>query len=255
MYKICKKCEVSKHYSCYGLSYNKDRTKSWLLNTCKECKLNERRKYTERNREYLNKKHREYVFNNIDKIKEQKKRYYINNREKVINSVKAYYRLNLKCRKIYYKNYYRVNCSKVLNRNKLYRKNNKLLILRLQRINYKNNPSTRIRKILSSKIRRSLNSEKKCSILLHLPYSIYELKNHLESQFEYWMNWNNYGVYRLDIWKDNDPSTWTWHIDHIIPHSTFKYTSMEDEEFKQCWSLKNLRPYSSKQNIIDGNRL
>lgn len=30
---------------------------------------------------------------------------------------------------------------------------------------------------------------------------------------------------------------------------------MEDEEFKKCWALSNLRPYSAKQNIIDGARL
>jgi hypothetical protein len=29
---------------------------------------------------------------------------------------------------------------------------------------------------------------------------------------------------------------------------------MEDENFKKCWSLENLRPYSAKQNIIDGAR-
>jgi len=81
-----------------------------------------------------------------------------------------------------------------------------------------------------------------------------DLKKHLESQFEEWMNWDNYGVYRVDGWDDNDSTTWTWQIDHIIPHSSFKYSSMEDEEFKKCWDLSNLRPYSSKQNIIDGVR-
>jgi hypothetical protein len=27
---------------------------------------------------------------------------------------------------------------------------------------------------------------------------------------------------------------------------------MDDEEFKKCWSLDNLRPLSAKQNILDG---
>jgi hypothetical protein len=27
---------------------------------------------------------------------------------------------------------------------------------------------------------------------------------------------------------------------------------MDDENFKKCWALENLRPYSAKQNIIDG---
>lgn len=29
---------------------------------------------------------------------------------------------------------------------------------------------------------------------------------------------------------------------------------MEDDNFKRCWALENLRPYSAKQNIIDGAR-
>jgi hypothetical protein len=66
------------------------------------------------------------------------------------------------------------------------------------------------------------------------------------------MNWNNYGKYDSNSWDDDDSSTWTWQLDHIIPHSTFKYSSMEDEDFKKCWSLDNLRPLSSKQNLIDG---
>jgi len=28
---------------------------------------------------------------------------------------------------------------------------------------------------------------------------------------------------------------------------------MENEAFKECWALTNLRPYSAKQNIIDGS--
>ena len=66
------------------------------------------------------------------------------------------------------------------------------------------------------------------------------------------MNLNNYGKYNSKTWNDNDPSTWTWQIDHIIPHSTFKYTSMKDNEFKKCWSLSNLRPLNSKQNFLEG---
>jgi hypothetical protein len=27
---------------------------------------------------------------------------------------------------------------------------------------------------------------------------------------------------------------------------------MEDDNFKKCWALNNLRPLSAKQNILDG---
>jgi 5-methylcytosine-specific restriction endonuclease McrA len=68
------------------------------------------------------------------------------------------------------------------------------------------------------------------------------------------MNWNNHGKYNAKTWDDNDPSTWTWQVDHIIPRSDLPYTSMEDDNFKKCWSLDNLRPLSAKQNIIEGSQ-
>jgi hypothetical protein len=81
-----------------------------------------------------------------------------------------------------------------------------------------------------------------------LPYTIQELKKHLEDLFEPWMNWDNWGPY--------NPSTWEtkpmWQIDHITPVSTFNFTSVEDEDFQKCWALSNLRPYSAKQNQYDG---
>ncbi len=30
-------------------------------------------------------------------------------------------------------------------------------------------------------------------------------------------------------------------------------TTYNDEDFKKCWSLDNLRPLSAKQNLLDGN--
>jgi hypothetical protein len=90
------------------------------------------------------------------------------------------------------------------------------------------------------------------SILQCLPYTIAELRNHLENQFELWMTWENWGNYDPTTWDDSDPTTWTWQLDHIIPHSIFAYASMEDQAFKDCWALSNLRPLSAKQNIKDG---
>jgi hypothetical protein len=81
-----------------------------------------------------------------------------------------------------------------------------------------------------------------------------ELKQHLEKQFEPWMNWNNWTNYNPKTWKDEDLTTWTWNIDHIIPQCDLKYTSMDEENFFKCWALENLRPYSAKLNIIEQDR-
>lgn len=114
----------------------------------------------------------------------------------------------------------------------------------------KDNISRSINKALASN--NSSKNGKSCSN--YLPYTIEELKTYVESQFEPWMNWSNRGVYKVNEWDDNDPSTWKWNLDHIEPHSKFKYETMDCDEFRKCWALSNLRPYSAKQNIIDGNR-
>ena len=60
-----------------------------------------------------------------------------------------------------------------------------------------------------------------------VPYTLDELKGHLEKQFEPGMSWFNHG---------------DWHIDHIVPIVAFNFTKPEHEDFKRCWALSNLRP-------------
>lgn len=254
--KVCKQCCLEK--DSFPFSYSKDKLKKWERSICTECSKVNRKIYSKNNREKINKKMSEYRNNNSDKIKEHKKKYYKNNKEKILINVKKYYENNIEKINMYYNDYVKNNKEKIANKLKKYNIENKDKIKLAQRVSYRNNPATRIRKILSSKIRVKLlesdSSKNSISIFKHLPYTIDELKNHLESQFETWMSWENYGVYRSNSWKDDDKSTWTWQIDHIIPHSYFKYTSMEDSDFVECWSLNNLRPLSSKQNLIDGDR-
>lgn len=72
-----------------------------------------------------------------------------------------------------------------------------------------------------------------------LGYSIEELMIHLEKQFTEGMNWDNYGK---------------WHVDHIRPMSSFNFTSVDDKEFKECWSLDNLQPLWGPDNLSKGTR-
>ena len=107
---------------------------------------------------------------------------------------------------------------------------------------YKNNNNYKIRCIISTAIRRSLKGIKKGdSIKNILGYTIEELKEHLENQFEDWMNWDNLG---LTATKEKE----TWQIDHIIPVNTFNIKEIGDEEFRKCWALSNLRPLDSYIN-------
>jgi len=73
-----------------------------------------------------------------------------------------------------------------------------------------------------------------------LKYSPENLIEHLESKFKDNMTWDNYGK---------------WHVDHIKPISSFQITEIGDDEFMTCWSLKNLQPLWSDENIRKSNKL
>jgi hypothetical protein len=122
----------------------------------------------------------------------------------------------------------------------------------------KDNPSYKLRANVSRTIARALfqqgGSKKGSSFLQCLPWTVKDLKAHLEAQFDPWMNWNNYGLYDTSTWNDNDQTTWTWNMDHIIAQSDLPYSSMEEDNFQKCWALSNIRPLSSKRNNQDGSR-
>ena len=73
-------------------------------------------------------------------------------------------------------------------------------------------------------------------------YTLDDLKRHLEKQFKDGMSWENYG-------KDG------WWIDHIIPISVFNFEKSEDDDFKRCWALSNLRPLWAVDNIRKSDKL
>ena len=88
---------------------------------------------------------------------------------------------------------------------------------------------------MSTAIRLSLTGGKKQQRWERLVgYTGADLKLHIERQFLKGMSWVNMA---------------DWHIDHIVPKSSFTYSSPEDESFKACWALTNLRPLWAKDNL------
>jgi hypothetical protein len=67
-----------------------------------------------------------------------------------------------------------------------------------------------------------------------LGYTIDELRAHLERQFVKGMGWHNMGE---------------WHIDHIVPLSSFDIDSLESPDFRRAWGLANLRPLWATDNL------
>ena len=80
-----------------------------------------------------------------------------------------------------------------------------------------------------------------------LDYTKQEFIEHIEKHFEPWMNWDNHG---RSPTLDNPK----WQLDHVIAKSSFNYTSMDDEEFKKCWSLENLKPIGAFMNVIKSDK-
>lgn len=127
--------------------------------------------------------------------------------------------------------------------------------IKLQRKKARLDPIRRLRHNISTTVSNALSncgSKKSKSTFKALNYTMQELKEYLELLFEPWMSWNNYGKYNPNTWDDLDQKTWKWNLDHIIPQSDLLYNNMEEENFKKCWALSNLRPYSAKQNTLDG---
>lgn len=96
-------------------------------------------------------------------------------------------------------------------------------------------PAYRMRRSISSRIRRAmLDKAPGSSVFGILGYSLDELRAHVERQFLTGMSWGNYGE---------------WHLDHIVPLSSFQFTSVEEPEFRLAWALTNLRPLWAKDNL------
>jgi hypothetical protein len=67
-----------------------------------------------------------------------------------------------------------------------------------------------------------------------------QLVKHLEKQFKNGMTWENRGFNG-------------WHIDHIIPISSFDLTDIEQQ--KICFHYSNLQPLWAKENILKSNKI
>lgn len=91
--------------------------------------------------------------------------------------------------------------------------------------------NNRIRNSLSQCLRPGRKSTSKSQLL---GWTLDELKTHIERQFLKGMSWENMSE---------------WHIDHIVPLSSFKFESHEDPEFRRAWALTNLRPLWAGDNI------
>ena len=263
--KRCNKCNKIKNIEDFYFRKDNNNYRS----DCKECNNICSHRYHENNREKSIIKSKEYHEANKKEVNIRRRKRYEVNREESILTSKKYYdenkeEVNIRRRKRYENNkeelklkdrkYYNENKEVIKPRKKKYREENKDKIKgyaqsgkgkearrRFDR-KFLSTPKGKISSNISRAIRFSLKGNKHGHHWEKLVnYTLKELMSHLESQFESWMNWDNYGR------SKNGEITWS--IDHIKPISSFDFDSYEDEEFLVCWSLKNLRPLDFIENI------
>lgn len=112
------------------------------------------------------------------------------------------------------------------------------------KIKYRNeNIQHRIASALRSRLSAVIKNNKKTgSAVKDLGCSVQELKDHLESKFIEEMSWDNWGL-----------TGRVWHIDHIIPLSSFDLTDRE-QLLKAC-HYTNLQPLWAIDNIRKSNKI
>ena len=191
------------------------------------------KEYRKKNKEKMSKQKKEWYSNNKESILESRKQYYIDNKEKI----KEYNKKNEERIREYNKEY-RKQCRKTdeyIEARKQWRENNKEKIREHQKKYTKKNKeklneymgeynknrkdtdpvfklSCSMRTYIGHSIRnKGYTKKSKSYIILGCTYE--EFKNHIESQWEDWMEWNNYGKYNCE-------ENYGWDIDHIIPMSS-----------------------------------
>lgn len=221
--KKCSKCGIEKDIS----EFYERKTGSGTYKT--QCKFCEKQASFE------------YRLKNLDRIKKYQEIYRKNNRNKLLIIHRKYAQKHKKERSLYRKKYYIENTSKI----KEYYQRNKSRINLYLKSKRQNDATFRMRENISKQIQYSLiNGKGGESCLKYLPFTIHELKSHIESLWTEGMSWDNYGR-----WKKDGKWIFGWEIDHIIPQNLFAYSSMDSEEFKKCWALSNLRPLWHIDNI------
>jgi hypothetical protein len=183
----------------------------------KELLKQRNKEYKEKNKELIVKNNKEYKEKNKerDKVKkgEHDKRYREQNKDKVAKRKKEYYESNKEKRREYFREY-----------KKKRKENDKLYFLK-----------EKYRNILYKAIKYKTSKNGSSESILGCSFE--EFKLHLESKFESWMNWDNYGLY-------NGTSNYGWDIDHIIPLTK----AMDEEMLLNLNHFTNLQPLCSYIN-------
>ena len=211
---------------------------------CVSCYLKDRYKKNRKVREKQKKRGREYYWENREKQKKRSGEYYWENKEKSKEISREYYKKNRLKSLMASKKWRTENPKKQKEYQGRYKERVRIWVKnkRINDVQYKLRGN--VSRVINFRLKKCSSSKKGKSTFTFLLYTVEELKQHLEKQFEPWMNWDNWGN-----------GEGKWNIDHKIPDSSFNYKNVDDEGFQKCWALENLQPMDAIENMKKGNKI
>ena len=204
--------EQIKEYLLKNIEQIKEQRKKYYLKNIEQIK-----EYQLKNKEYIKEKKREYYLKNI----EQRKEYLLKNREHILAQKKEHYLKNIE----QIKEYHRRPKTQERRRNRV---NNR----------YNTDINFRLLTICRARVYKALKGfDKSASTMELIGCTPDELRSHIESKFEPWMNWENQG-------KGG------WDIEHI--KACFHFNLEDSEQQRACFNWSNLQPMEHIENIKKG---
>ena len=238
MEKKCSKCNLIKPVAEF---YKRRTNKDGYHGVCKKCydlRINE---YNENNKEKRKGTNKKYN----DSVKDKHKDYYQQNKEHIIkrssdryfNVVKPNITESDKQKDRGRINEWRLNNPEKIKEYRLRSKESKKAWYNNKR---KSNNLFRLRGNIRSLIRLTIKrngytKKSKTHEILGCTFEVF--KTHIESLWEPWMTWENYGLYNGEL-------NYGWDIDHIVPISS----AINEEGVMGLNHYTNLQPLCSKVN-------
>lgn len=170
------------------------------------------KKYYKKNKEIISFKQKIYKENNPEKVKATKKKSREKNKTQANKASSAWSKLN---------------SEKVNAQRRQKRQDNVLFKLK-----------GNLRTLLGNAFRRN-GFTKRSKAFEIFGCSFEDLQTYIESKWEFWMNWDNYGLY-------NGINQYGWDIDHIIP----LIAASTEEEMLKLNHYTNLQPLCSFTNRV-----
>lgn len=199
--------------------------------------------YRQKNKEHIRASNKSWREKNEEKRKASSKKWRDENKERFRAQKnaygKSYYELNKESK---IKLYRSSNREKIRSDMEAYRRENKEKMNNQASNRRKNNVVVKLRTYMASAIRKAFirNSMTKTSrTLTILGCSIPDFKTYIESKWEPWMNWENYGKY-------NGTINYGWDLDHIIPLSIAE-TELEVECLNYYTNFQPLCSYTNRR--------